>query len=80
MRQYWRDVDSLEAWTRSEPHRRWWRDFLRDTGGTGFWHETYLMRGGMEAIYDDVPVPLGLAAFAPSIGRGGPEQRPWTCR
>jgi hypothetical protein len=25
MRQYWRDFDSLEAWTRSTPHRDWWR-------------------------------------------------------
>lgn len=67
MRQYWRDLDSLEAWTRSDPHRTWWRDFLRDSGGTGFWHETYLMRGGMEAVYDDVPERRGLAAFAPDL-------------
>ncbi|MDR5809177.1 monooxygenase family protein [Caballeronia sp. LZ019] len=40
IRQYWRDLDSLEAFTRSEPHSRWWRDFLRDSGGAGFWHET----------------------------------------
>ena len=65
MRQYWRDLDSLERWTRSEPHQRWWRDFLKDSGGTGFWHETYSMRGGMEAIYDDLNEPVGLARFAP---------------
>ena len=23
MRQYWRDFESLERWTRSEPHRAW---------------------------------------------------------
>lgn len=23
MRQYWRDLPSLLAWTRSDPHRRW---------------------------------------------------------
>jgi Domain of unknown function (DUF4188) len=23
MRQYWRDLDSLERWTRSEPHKLW---------------------------------------------------------
>src|SRR5437899_2843403 len=34
MRQYWRDFASLEAWSRSEPHRLWWQNFLRDTGGT----------------------------------------------
>jgi hypothetical protein len=65
MRQYWRDMESLLAWTRSEPHRLWWKNFLRDSGGTGFWHETYLMRGGMEAIYDDVANPIGFMAFAP---------------
>jgi hypothetical protein len=65
MRQYWRDLDSLERWTRSEPHRRWWLDFARDNGGTGFWHEAYFMRGGVDAIYDDVPRTLGLSGFAP---------------
>lgn len=72
MRQYWRDFESLEAWTRSEPHRQWWRDFLRDSGGTGFWHEAYFHRGGMEAIYSDVPKPIGLLRFAPVVpARGG---------
>jgi Domain of unknown function (DUF4188) len=66
MRQYWRDWDSLEAWSRSEPHRIWWKEFLRDSGGTGFWHETYFMRGGMESIYDDMPKPVGFLTFAPS--------------
>ncbi len=65
MRQYWRDYDTLEAWTRSEPHQKWWRDFMRDAGGTGFWHEAYFMRGGAEAIYDDISKPLGFATFAP---------------
>jgi Domain of unknown function (DUF4188) len=72
MRQYWRDMDSLLAWTRSEPHRAWWKNFLRDSGGTGFWHETYLMKGGMEAIYDDVPKPVGLMRFAPLVPARGP--------
>jgi Monooxygenase af470-like len=72
MRQYWRDLDSLERWTRELPHQQWWRDFLRDSAGTGFWHETYFIRGGIEAIYDDVDRPLGLAAFAPrQKARGG---------
>ena len=35
MRQYWRDFDALEAWSRSEPHRTWWHNFLHDSGGTG---------------------------------------------
>jgi hypothetical protein len=69
MRQYWRDIDSLERWTRSEPHQRWWRDFLKDSGGTGFWHEAYFMAGGAEAIYDDMAAPMG---FAREAGPGRP--------
>jgi hypothetical protein len=65
LRQYWRDFQSLEAWSRSEPHRLWWQGFLRDTGGAGFWHETYFRRGGMEAVYIDMKSPTGLARFAP---------------
>jgi Monooxygenase af470-like len=42
MRQYWRDFESLERFTRTDPHREWWKQFLRDTGGTGFWHELFL--------------------------------------
>ena len=64
MRQYWRDFETLETWTRSEPHRAWWKQFLADSGCTGFWHETYAMRGGIEAIYDDVPKPVGMMRFA----------------
>jgi hypothetical protein len=72
MRWYWRDFATMEAWTRSEPHRAWWTNFLRDSGGTGFWHEVYSIRGGMEAIYDDVAKPIGFAAFAPPAeARGG---------
>jgi hypothetical protein len=71
MRQYWRDLDSLEAWTRSEPHRTWWTQFLKDSGGTGFWHETYLARGGFEAIYDDLTKPIGMGRFAPTVPARG---------
>jgi hypothetical protein len=72
MRQYWRDMDSLLIWTRSDPHRQWWKSFLKDSGGTGFWHETYFRRGGMEAIYDDVPQPTGFMTFAPVVPARGP--------
>ena len=65
MRQYWRDPDSLLKWTRSDPHRQWWQSFLKNSGGTGFWHETYALRGGFEAIYDDLPQPIGMMKFAP---------------
>lgn len=72
MRQYWRDTDSLLKWTRSDPHRQWWRQFLKDSGGTGFWHETYFLRGGMEAIYDDISHAVGMLAFAPVLPARGP--------
>lgn len=71
MRWYWRDFESMERWTRSEPHRRWWRDFLRDSAGTSFWHETYFGAGGMEAVYVDVTRPTGLQAFAPTLPARG---------
>jgi len=67
IRQYWRDFESLERWARSEPHRAWWKRFLKDPQGTGFWHETYRMRGGIEAVYDDIPRPIGMLAFAPVV-------------
>jgi hypothetical protein len=64
MRQYWRDFDSLERWARTDPHAEWWRDLLKDMGGTGFWHETYFVRGGMESVYLDMP-QIGFTSFAP---------------
>ena len=70
-RQYWRDFDSLEAFTRAPQHAAWWRDFARDSGGGGIWHETYRLRGGMEAIYSGVP-GIGFARFAPERTPTGP--------
>lgn len=72
MRQYWRDLDSLERWTRELPHQQWWLDFLRDSAGTGFWHETYFMHGGIEAIYDAIAKPIGMMSFAPLEKARGP--------
>jgi hypothetical protein len=71
MRQYWRDFNSLEAWARSAPHQDWWTAFLRDSGGTGFWHEAYFMAGGMEAVYDDMARETGFLAFAPQLPAQG---------
>ncbi len=71
MRQYWRDLDSLERFTRSEPHRTWWRDVLRDSAGTGVWHETYRRSGGMEAIYVAMPASTGFGLFAPPLAPDG---------
>jgi len=72
MRWYWRDFESMERWTRSEPHARWWSDFLRHSSGTGFWHEVYLMRGKMEGVYCDMNnPPIGLLGFAPALPARG---------
>jgi Monooxygenase af470-like len=72
MRQYWRDFDSLENWARSQPHREWWQNFVRDSKGTGFWHETYFRKGGIEAVYDDMKAPVGMMRFAPLQPAHGP--------
>ncbi len=72
MRQYWRNFDSLEAWARTLPHKEWWSDYLRDRGGTSFWHETYSRRGGFEAVYVDVDDDVGLSRFAPTVRAEGP--------
>ena len=71
MRQYWRDFDSLERFARSEPHREWWAKMVRDSAGTGFWHEAYLMRGGMECAYVDLAEPYGMLKFAPALPMRG---------
>jgi Domain of unknown function (DUF4188) len=71
MRQYWRDLESLERFTRTEPHREWWKQFLQATGGTGFWHELYAARGGFEAIYLDVKRPIGFLRFAKVVPAKG---------
>ncbi|MFL6119315.1 monooxygenase family protein [Actinophytocola sp.] len=74
MRQYWQDLPSLLDFARSQPHRQWWLDFLADSDGNGFWHETYSVKGGMEAVYDDVPKPLrrGPARSRTHVRFGGP--------
>lgn len=71
IRQYWHDFDALEQWARSFPHSEWWATFLRDPLGTSFWHETYFLQGGFEAIYDDVTEPLGLSSFARVVPASG---------
>ncbi len=65
MRQYWRDFEALETWARTPPHAQWWREFVADPKGTGFWHETYFLGGGMEAIYDGMKTRMGFGRFAP---------------
>jgi hypothetical protein len=72
MRQYWRDLDSLEAWTRTLPHKTWWSDYLRDRGGTSFWHETYFRRGGIESMFVDTGETIGLSRIGQPVPAEGP--------
>ena len=92
MRQYWKDFDSLERWARSEPHAAWWRQFLRDSGGTGFWHETSLhAREGWRPSTTTFPGRWASSASHPRSSRAGrcsapgsvpawQERRPPPCR
>ena len=63
--QYWRSFEHLEAFARDadDPHLAVWRNYWRrvgNSGRTGIWHETYLVRAGeYEAIYGNMP-PFGL--------------------
>ena len=66
IRQYWRDMEAMERFTRTAPHAGWWSRFSKDLGGSGFWHEIYAARGGFEALYLGMPqAGFGLARFAP---------------
>jgi len=68
MRQYWRDFESLEKWTRDMPHMAWWKDFLARPKGVSFWHETYSIRGGIESVFLNAQdARPGLLAFAPNL-------------
>lgn len=72
MRQYWRNYDALETFARkTSEHIACWKDFTRDPKGTGFWHETYCMRGGMEAVFNDLESKIGLTSFAPVVESRG---------
>lgn len=72
IRQYWRDFESLQRFTRDAPHALWWKSFLKDPKHCGFWHETFRARGGFEAIYVALPERTGLGSFAPIRAPIGP--------
>jgi hypothetical protein len=63
--QYWRSFEHLEAFAgdAGDPHLAVWRNYWRrvgNSGRTGIWHETYLVRAGeYEAVYGNMP-PFGL--------------------
>lgn len=72
IRQYWSDQASLLSFTKAQPHAGWWREFLADTAGSGFWHEACFAAGGMESVYINMPQRTGFAAFAPVVVPVGP--------
>jgi Domain of unknown function (DUF4188) len=71
LRQYWGDFGSLECWARSGWHRDWWKNYVKNPRGTGFWHETHSAQGGIEAVYDAMREPVGLLRFAPALPARG---------
>lgn len=71
MRQYWRDLESLERWTHDSPHLDWWREFHKNPRGTKFWHEAYFMKGGIDSVYLSAGPPVGLQRFAPAAAAHG---------
>jgi hypothetical protein len=74
MRQYWKDFESLVTWARKSAfHLSWWKNYVNDSEGTGFWHETYCLQGGMEAVYNDMAFETGLMGVAPVIDARGKE-------
>lgn len=50
---------------------RWWKRYAKNSGGTGFWHEAYFMRGGMEGIYHAIDKPIGMMNFAEVVPASG---------
>lgn len=79
IRQYWRSFEDLENFARSEPHKCWWKEFLINPHGTGFWHETYSLDHGIEAVYVNMKNPPGMGSFAKTMparaGMFGARQR-----
>lgn len=80
MVQYWRDVESLNAYARSREHAHLpaWRDFnraaRRSQGAVGIWHETYVIGPGQyETVYVDMP-RSGLGRAGRLVEAGGHRQ------
>jgi hypothetical protein len=71
MRQYWRDLESLERWTHESPHLDWWRSIHKDSQGVAVWHEAYFLRGGIDAVYLSTTAPIGMLKFAPRVPAHG---------
>ena len=44
---------------------------MRNSGGVGFWHEAYFMRGGKEGVFDDMLKDTGFLRFAPVLPARG---------
>lgn len=62
--QYWRSYDALDRWARKQPHSRWWRWLIENTGkGVGFYHEIYQAKTA-EAVYEEGTRPVGPALFS----------------
>lgn len=61
--QYWRSYDDLDRCARAQPHPRWWRWLVENSGrGLGFYHEIYQAKTA-EAIYEKGTRAVGPACF-----------------
>ncbi|WP_249869552.1 DUF4188 domain-containing protein [Oceanobacillus saliphilus] len=68
MIQYWRSVDDVLSYAKSEKHLQAWKNFnkqVRGNDAVGVYHETYQVeKGNYEAIYVNMPLyGLGKAAI-----------------
>jgi hypothetical protein len=62
--QYWRSYEDLDRWARKQPHSRWWRWLIENSGpDIGFYHEIYQAKTA-EAIYETGTRPVGPALFS----------------
>lgn len=59
MIQYWRSIDDLLAYAKSEKHLAAWKNFNKKVGNNdavGIYHETYqLSKGNYESVYVNMP-------------------------
>jgi hypothetical protein len=76
--QYWASADHLNTYAtaRDHVHLPAWREFnrrIKDNGDVGVFHETYILGGGHETIYVNMPANFGLAGATTMqpVGRKG---------
>ena len=77
--QYWRSYEDLDGWALRQPHMRWWKWLLENSGPElSFYHEIYQVKAA-EAIFETGCRPVGPALFSTTSGvtpgEGGSKDR-----